>query len=119
MHGLRMIFMEYEFREKIISAPKTFASDFKNFIKEYKVLSVAIAFVMGGAVNELVKSFVNNIFMPVLSPIISGNNWQTATFSIGSITISYGQFLAAFLNFLILAVVIFVAVKYIMKEDKP
>lgn len=104
--------------ETINSKPKTFLNNFKEFLKEYKVLSVAIAFVMGGAVNELVKSFVNNIFMPLLSPILSGNNWQTATFSLGSITISYGQFLASLLNFVILALVIFIAVKYIMKEDK-
>ncbi len=40
--------------------------DFRAFLKEYKVLTVAVAFVMGAAVNDLVKSFVNNIFMPLL-----------------------------------------------------
>lgn len=40
-------------------------NEFREFLREYKVVSVAVAFVMGQAVNDLVKSFVNNIFMPV------------------------------------------------------
>lgn len=44
--------------------------EFKDFIKEYKVVSVAFAFVMGSAVSDLSKSFVNNVFMPLLNPIL-------------------------------------------------
>ena len=53
-----------------------FWDEFKAFLKEYKVLSVAIAFIMGAAVNDLVKSFVNNMFMPLLDPLIPDGTWK-------------------------------------------
>lgn len=92
--------------------------DFKEFLKEYKVLTVAIAFVMGGAVNDLVKSFVNNIFMPLLDPLIPDGTWENATLSIGSIEIGWGAFTASLLHFLILALVVYILVKKILDRPK-
>lgn len=88
--------------------------DFKTFLKEYKVVTVAIAFVMGAAVNDLVKSFVNNIFMPLLSPLNTDGTWKTASYMIGSIEILWGPFVASLLEFIILAVVVFLVVKKLL-----
>jgi len=95
-----------------------FWDEFKLFLKEYKVLSVAIAFVMGAAVNDLVKSFVNNVFMPLLDPLIPDGTWETATWLIGPVKIGWGPFTASLLHFIILALVVFFLVKKIINRPK-
>lgn len=96
---------------------RKFADEFKDFIKEYSVLTLAVAFVMGQATNELVKSFVNNIFMPFLNPVVKNGGWETAIFKMGYIEISWGLFVASFLNFILIALVIFIVIKKIMKRE--
>ncbi len=44
--------------------------EFKEFLKEYKVMSIAIAFILGVAIKDLIKSLVNNIIMPVITPFV-------------------------------------------------
>lgn len=95
---------------------KRFFSEFKDFIKEYKVIGLAVAFVMGFAVNDLIKSFVNNIFMPIINIFIPGGAWRTATLTIGPVVINWGVFLSALMNFIILALIIFIVVKKVFKE---
>ncbi len=92
--------------------------EFKDFLKEYKIVGLAIAFIMGAAATDLVKSLVNNVIMPLVTPFIPGGGWQTATFKMGPIVISWGAFLSALINFLILAFVIFLVAKFIFKEEK-
>jgi large conductance mechanosensitive channel len=89
-----------------------------DFIKEYKVVGMAIAFVMGVATTSLIKSLVDNIIMPVITPFIPGGAWKTATFALGPIIIGWGAFLAELINFLIIAFVVFMIAKMVMKEEK-
>ncbi|NYZ61129.1 MscL family protein [Candidatus Micrarchaeota archaeon] len=95
-----------------------FAHEFKDFLTEYKVIGLAIAFIMGAAITDLVKSLVNNVIMPVLTFFIPGGGWQTATFSLGPIAIGWGPFLSALINFLIIALVVFMIAKMVLKEEK-
>lgn len=95
-----------------------FIQEFKEFLKEYKVVGVAVAFIMAAASTDLVKSLVSNIIMPIITPFIPGGAWEQATFTLGPIVISWGAFLAALINFLILAWVVFLIAKFILKEDK-
>ena len=92
-------------------------NEFREFLKEYKVVSVAVAFVMGLAVNDLVKSFVTNIFMPILSPLLPAGGWQGATVTWGKINLAWGSFLATAIHFLILAFIIFIVVKKLLKSE--
>lgn len=92
------------------------AHEFKEFLKEYKVIGLAVGFMMGGATTTLVQSLVNNVIMPLLNPILPAGGWQSATFTLGSIVIGYGAFLGALLNFLILALVVFLIVKKFLKQ---
>lgn len=96
---------------------KTF-SEFKEFLKEYKIIGLAIAFVMGVAATTLVKSFVDDVVMPILTPFIPGGQWQTATFTLGSIVIKWGSFLGNLINFVIIAWVVFLMAKIILREEK-
>ena len=93
--------------------------EFAGFIKEYKVLGLAVAFIMGAAATNMVQSLVNNIIMPLVTPFVPGGGWQTATLKLGPIVIGWGPFLSALINFIILAFVVFTIAKIIMKEEKP
>ena len=97
---------------------KKVMNEFKEFLKEYKVVPLAIAFIMGVAATALVQSFVNNFIMPIITPFIPGGAWQTAKFHIGPIVIGWGALLGAIINFVIIALVVFLIAKYMFKEEK-
>jgi large conductance mechanosensitive channel len=93
--------------------------DFNEFVKEYKIVPLAIGFVMGVASNDLVKSLVQDVLMPIVAPLLmAGGTWQKAVLHLGPITIFYGSFLAQLLNFIILAFIIFIIVKKILKTEQ-
>lgn len=92
--------------------------EFNEFIREYKVIPLAVAFVIGVAATALIQSFVNHILMPIITPFIPGGAWQTATFNMGPIVIGWGAFLGAAINFLIIAFVVFMVAKFVLKEEK-
>jgi large conductance mechanosensitive channel len=92
--------------------------EFKEFLEEYKVIGLAIAFIMGVAATALVQALVNDIIMPIITPFIPGGGWQTATFTLGKIVISWGSFLGAVINFVIIAFVVFMVAKKFFKEEK-
>lgn len=92
--------------------------EFLDFLREYKVVALAIAFIMGAASTALVKSLVDNIIMPLITPFIPGGAWKTAAFSIGPIVIGWGAFLGECINFVIIAFVIFIIAKKVMKQEK-
>jgi len=92
--------------------------EFKDFLNEYKVMGLAIAFIMGSAINALVTSLVNDIIMPLITFFIPGGVWKDSTLIIGSIVINWGSFLASLINFVIIALVIFLIAKFLLKEKK-
>lgn len=92
--------------------------EFGEFIKEYKVLPLAVAFIIGVAATALVQSLVNNVIMPIVTPFIPGGAWQEATFALGPIVIAWGAFVGALINFIIIAFVVFLIAKKVMKEEK-
>lgn len=92
--------------------------DFLAFLKEYKVVSLAIAFIMGTASTSLVQSLVRDVLMPMAQPLLSDESWKTAILHLGPINIAYGSFLAELINFLILSLIVFVVAKKILKAEK-
>ncbi|MDD1660323.1 MAG: MscL family protein [Methanomicrobiales archaeon] len=93
-------------------------SEFMDFLKEYKVIPLAIAFIMGVAATALVSSFANNIIMPLIQPLLGGGEWKTAVLAIGPFKFTWGQFMADVINFIIIAFVIFMIAKMVLKEEK-
>ncbi|MEE9525720.1 MAG: MscL family protein [Candidatus Woesearchaeota archaeon] len=91
--------------------------EFRDFLREYALVGMALAFVMGAAAKDLVKSLVNDIVMPFIVPVIPGEVWQEASFTIGSIVIKWGSFLSTLISFLVLALVVFIIAKKILKEE--
>jgi len=93
-------------------------SEFKEFLYEYKVIPLAIALIMGIASTAFIKSFVDNIIMPIITPFVPGGAWRTATLEIGPIVLGWGAFLGELINFIIIAFVVFVIAKKVLKEEK-
>ncbi|VVB77552.1 Large-conductance mechanosensitive channel [uncultured archaeon] len=96
----------------------TLISEFRDFLKEYKVIGLAVAFIIGAASTTLIQSLVNNIIMPLITPFIPKGEWQKATFNLGPAVIGWGAFLGALINFIIIAFVVFLIAKYLFKEEK-
>jgi len=97
---------------------KAVIKEFTEFLNEYKVIGLAVAFVMGAAVVALVKSLVDNIIMPLIAPLMAGGAWKTATAVIGPFTFGWGAFLAELINFVIIAFVVFIIAKKVIGEKK-
>lgn len=95
-----------------------FVQEFKDFLNEYKILGLAIAFIMGAAVTDLVKSLVQNLIMPVVTALTANVTLEKAKFAFGSIEITWGAFVTSLINFLIIALVVFLMAKIILREEK-
>jgi large conductance mechanosensitive channel len=93
-------------------------SEFKDFLTEYKVIALAVAFVMGAAITSLVTSIVNNLIMPVIKVLLPGGDWQTMTMAVGPVNFGVGSFIAALINFIIIAFVVFMMAKIVLGEEK-
>lgn len=93
-------------------------SEFKDFLNEYKVVGLAVAFIMGAAVTTLVKSLVDNIIMPFVTVILPGGEWRESIIALGPVELGVGAFLGELINFVIIAFVIFMIAKMALKEEK-
>jgi len=103
---------------------KKFFSEFKTFIKKGNIIDLAVAVVIGGAFNKIVSSLVNDIIMPLVSLCVGGadvTDWkwviQKAVYDAeGNIVtaetaLKYGIFIQAIIDFLIIALTVFIIVK--------
>jgi len=85
---------------------------FLDFIREHGVVGLAIGFILGGAVSELVKSFITNIVNPVVGLLLgSVEGLSSASFSLFGATVAWGSFVSAFINFIIIAAVVYYGFK--------
>jgi large conductance mechanosensitive channel len=80
-------------------------SEFKDFLLKQNVIALAIAVVVGTALNTLVQSVVTGFIMPIILVVQPGGDWQTATWQVGPFTFGLGVFLAAVINFIIVGFV--------------
>lgn len=92
--------------------------EFREFLREYKVTALAVAFIIGTATTTLIQSLVNNVIMPVIGIVLPNGAWQTAIVNIGPAKVVWGAFVSALINFIIIALVVFLIVKYLVKEYK-
>ena len=92
--------------------------DFKAFVLKGNVLDLAIAVVIGGAFGAIVTSLVNDIIMPLVGIILGGIDFASLSIQVGSATVLYGKFIQAIVNFLIIAFVIFLVVRAMVKLKK-
>jgi large conductance mechanosensitive channel len=79
--------------------------DFKEFLLKQNVVALAIAVVVGTALNTLVKAVVDDFIMPIVVAIGPGGDWQKAAWSVGAVKFGIGDFIAAAINFVIIGFV--------------
>jgi len=94
-----------------------FSQEFMDFLNKYQVIGLAVAFVIGTAATKLVNSTVSDIIMPIIAVVVPGGNWRAAELDIGPLKFLVGDYVGAIIDFVIIALVIFILVKYIMKGD--
>ena len=90
--------------------------EFRTFLIRQNVMALAIAVVVGTALNALVKALVDDFIMPIVAAASPGSEWQKMTWDVGAVRFGVGDFLAALLNFLIIG---FVAWRISLMFVKP
>jgi large conductance mechanosensitive channel len=89
------------------SPPKGLMNEFKDFLSKYRVMGMAVAFILGLYLGGLVNALVNDLIMPIIELAMPGIEWEAIT--AGPFRI--GHFIGATITFLIVALVIFLLVK--------
>ena len=96
---------------------KGFFKEFKEFISRGSVMDMAVGIIIGGAFTAIVTSLVDDIISPLLG-LIGGQNFDTLSVTINGSTLFYGKFITAIINFLLVALVLFLIVKAINSAKK-
>lgn len=91
--------------------------EFLAFLKHYGVIGLAIAVIIGGKLNALVDAVVKNLLMPFIGLMIPGGDWRELAITIGETKFGVGPILAAMVDFLIVAFVVFFISKKILREE--
>ncbi len=103
----------------------SFTSEFKEFAMRGNVIDLAVGVVIGAAFGKIVSALVENVIMPVVGVLTGGVNFSTLAIAIGTgpkgepVLLKYGAFAQAVVDFLIIAFVIFIAIKGINRLKKP
>ena len=101
------------------------ASEFKEFAMKGSVGDLAVGVIIGAAFGKIVSSLVGDIIMPPLGLVIGGINFSDMAVTLGTnpkgapVLLKYGAFLQTVFDFLIIAIVIFIAIRGINKLKKP
>ena len=92
--------------------------EFLEFLKQYGVIGLAIAVIIGGKLNALIGTLVDGILMPIITFFIPGGDWRTATLDAGPFHFLLGPFFGALIDFLVVAWIVFYVAKKFLKEEK-
>jgi len=106
--------------KKVVKSGLGFIDEFKEFMKRGNTLELAIGVIIGGTLQTIIRSLVEDVMMPLISAVIGGidfSDWKLVLRKdeIYAITLNYGAFLANVMNFFITAFVIFLFVKVMNK----
>lgn len=110
----------------------SFIKDFKEFAMKGNIIDMAVGVIIGGAFGKIVSSLVNDIIMPLISVITGGDGFANMKYviteakeasadgaaAIEEVAVNYGVFIQNIVDFLIIALSIFIALKVVMKFKK-
>lgn len=104
---------------------KKFISEFKSFATKGNVFDMAVGIIIGGAFGKIVTSFVNDLFMPLFGLILGKVNFTELKWVLSEavgespeLAIYYGKFLQTTIDFILIAFVIFLMIKFLSKLKK-
>ena len=96
-------------------AKLSFSEEFMEFLNKYGVIGLAIAFIIGGAAGRLVTALVNDLLMPIVAVIVPGGEWRTTVLQVGPVKFLLGDFVGVLIDFIIIALVVFLLSKQLSK----
>ncbi len=106
--------------KKASTKAKGFIAEFKEFVSRGNVMDMAVGIIIGSAFTAIVNSLVNDILMPLISCLVGDldfSEWKLvlkpAVGEAEAITLAYGSFIQQIINFLLIALVIFIMIKAI------
>ena len=100
-------------------------AEFKEFAMKGNVVDLAVGVIIGAAFGKIVSSLVGDIFMPALGKLVGGFNFSDLAAALGKdpagkdVLIKYGAFLQSIFDFIVIALVLFIAIKGINRLKKP
>ena len=104
---------------------KKVIEDFKAFAIKGNMIDMAVGIIIGGAFGKIITSLVNDVIMPPLGVLIGGVNFtdlkitlKAAEGEMAAVTLNYGNFINAIINFLLMALVIFTIVRTLNKVNE-
>ena len=101
---------------------KGFMSEFKEFISRGSVMDMAVGIIIGGAFTAIITALVENIIMPIISLIFGGTSFEQWNIVMGSgenaPVLGLGTFIAAVINFLLIALVVFMLIKALNRASE-
>lgn len=86
--------------------------EFREFLNRGNVIDLAVAVILGAAFTAIVTSLVNDIIMPLIGVLMGGVSFTDLSIQVGEAVILYGNFIQAIVNFVIIAFVIFLLVRW-------
>ena len=92
--------------------------DFKEFALQGNLIDLAIAVIFGTAFSAIVTSLVDDIIMPLIGILMGGTDFSRLSIEVGSATVMYGAFIQTIVDFIIIAVSIFIALRFILRRKK-
>ena len=98
---------------------KGFIDEFKAFAMRGNVIDLAVAVVIGAAFGQIVSALVDNIITPLIGLLLGGVDFSGLAYRVGEANVTYGAFIQAVIDFVIVAFVIFLVVKAINKLQGP
>jgi large conductance mechanosensitive channel len=95
--------------------------EFKEFALRGNVIDLAVGVIIGGAFGKIVTALVNDIIMPVVGIFMGGINFSDLTITIGNAVIKWGDFVQSVIDFLIIAIIVFLMVRAInrLRRKEP
>ena len=96
-------------------APKGLWEEFKAFIENYKVMGLAVAFIMGVYLGLLVQSLAKDLLLPAIGLVLPVSDLASLQYTVNEQIFGIGNFLVALITFIIVAFVIFIIVKVTKK----
>lgn len=96
----------------------SFIKEFKEFAMKGNVMDLAVGVIIGAAFGKIVSALVDNILMPLIGILMQGKNFSSLSTKVGDAEIKYGLFIQNVVDFVIVAIVLFMIIKAINSSKK-
>ena len=96
------------------------AGEFREFLLKQNALALAVGVIIGAAIGKVVSGLVDDVIMPVVGLVLPGGDWRSAQLTLsGNNAIKYGDLAGRIVDFVIVALVVFLIVKALLEKPAP